>query len=96
MTRERVCNRLHIWSVIADFNKSDSHDVFPTILNYHKLYITSIDFRFQNFKIMLAIGRKSIEIGDSYQIREPAFPYIAHFGVKKGDIGSESTWLWDI
>ena len=44
----------------------------------------------------LAIGRKSTEAGDSYQLREPAVPYIAHFGGKKGDIGSENTWLWDI
>ena len=44
----------------------------------------------------LAIGRKSTEAGDSYQLREPAVPYIAYFGGKKGDIGSENTWLWDI
>ena len=44
----------------------------------------------------LAIGRKSTEAGDSYQLREPAVPYIAHFGGKKGDIESENTWLWDV
>ena len=44
----------------------------------------------------LAIGRKSTEAGDSYQLREPAVPYIAHFGGKKGDIGLENTWLWDV
>ena len=35
----------------------------------------------------LAIGRKSIEAGESYQLREPATPYGAHFGGKKGNIG---------
>jgi len=45
---------------------------------------------------VLAIGRKSTEAGDSYQLREPAVPYIAYFGVKKADIGPENTWLWDI
>jgi len=44
----------------------------------------------------LAIGRKSTETGDSYQLREPAVPYIAHFGGNKGDIGPENTWLWGI
>jgi putative transposase len=44
----------------------------------------------------LAIGRKSTEAGDSYQLREPAVPYIAHFGGKKGNIGLENTWLWDV
>ena len=44
----------------------------------------------------LAIGRKSTEAGDSYQLREPAVPYIAHFGAKKGGIGADNTRLWDI
>ena len=44
----------------------------------------------------LAIGRKNTEAGDSYQLREPAVPYIAHFVGKKGDIGLENTWLWDV
>ncbi|MFZ0450635.1 MAG: hypothetical protein WAL98_15455, partial [Desulfatiglandaceae bacterium] len=44
----------------------------------------------------LAIGRKSTEAGDSYQLREPAVPYIAHFGGKKGDIGLENTYLWGV
>ena len=38
----------------------------------------------------LALGRKSIEAGESYQLREPSIPYSAHFGVKKGDIGPEN------
>jgi putative transposase len=45
---------------------------------------------------VLAIGRKSIKAGDSYQLREPAAPYLTHFGRKKDDIGPENTYLWDI
>jgi putative transposase len=45
---------------------------------------------------VLAIGRKSLEAGDSYQLREPVSPYIAPFGVKKDDIGLENTWLWGV
>jgi hypothetical protein len=44
----------------------------------------------------LAIGRKQIGAGDSYQLREPASPYNAHFEIKKEDIGPENTWLWDV
>jgi len=43
----------------------------------------------------LALGRKSIEAGESYQLREPFIPYSAHFGVKKGDIGPENTYFWN-
>jgi len=45
---------------------------------------------------VLAIGRKSIEAGETYQLREPAVPYGAHFGVKKGNIGAENTYFWDV
>jgi len=44
----------------------------------------------------LAIGRKSIGGGDSYQLREPEIPYGHHFGAKKDDIGFENTYLWDV
>ena len=44
----------------------------------------------------LALGRKSIEAGGSYQLREPSIPYNARFGVKKGDIGHENTYLWNV
>jgi putative transposase len=44
----------------------------------------------------LAIGRKSTEAEDSYQLREPAVPYIAHFSGKKNDIGPENTFFWDV
>ena len=45
---------------------------------------------------VLATGRKSIEVGKSYQLREPATPYGTHFGAKKGDIGPENTYSWDV
>ena len=44
----------------------------------------------------LAIGRKRMEAGDSYQLREPAVPYIAHFVGKKSDIGPENTYFWEV
>jgi len=45
---------------------------------------------------ILAVGRKSIGTGDSYQLREPSIPYGAHFGAKKCDIGPENTYFWDV
>ena len=44
----------------------------------------------------LAIGRKSIEAGESYQLREPAITYGAHLGVKKSDMAPENTYFWDV
>ena len=44
---------------------------------------------------VLTIGRKSIEAGESYQLREPAVPYKAHFGTQKCDIEPENTYFWD-
>ena len=44
----------------------------------------------------LALGRKRIEAGEAYQLREPSIPYSAHFGVKKGDIEPENTYLWNV
>jgi len=44
----------------------------------------------------LALGRKSIEAGESYQLREPVVPYNAHFEVKKGNIGPENTYFWNV
>ena len=43
---------------------------------------------------VMAIGRKSNEAGDAYQLREPAAPYMAHFGGKRKDIGPENTYFW--
>ena len=44
----------------------------------------------------LAIGRKSTQSGESFQLREPAAPYKADFGVKKRNIGPENTFLWSV
>ena len=44
----------------------------------------------------LAIGRKSTQSGESFQLREPAAPYKAAFGVKKRNIGPENTFLWSV
>ena len=45
---------------------------------------------------VLAIGRKSIKAGESYQLRETSIPYGDHFGGKKGDIGPENTYFWNV
>ena len=44
----------------------------------------------------LALGRKSIEAGGSYHLREPSIPYVAHFGFKKGDIGPKDNYFWNV
>lgn len=44
----------------------------------------------------LASGRKKIEAGESYQLREPSAPYNVHCGVKKGDIGLENAYFWNM
>ncbi len=43
-----------------------------------------------------AIGRKSNSDGDSYQLREPAGLYNAHFEAEKGDISLENSHLWNV
>jgi len=40
------------------------------------------------------IGRRRIEAGDSYQLREHPNGYGDVFGVKKSDIGPENTYFW--
>ena len=44
----------------------------------------------------LALGRKSIEAGESYQLREPSVPYNVHLGAKKSDIASKNTYFWNV
>ena len=44
----------------------------------------------------MAMGRKTLESGESFQLREVQYPYIAHFGVKKSDIGPQNTYVWDL
>ena len=38
----------------------------------------------------------STEAEDSYQLREPGVPYIAHLLGKKDDVGPENTFLLDV
>jgi hypothetical protein len=52
--------------------------------------------RVKSLKGVLAIGRKSIEAGESYQIRKPPVSYRAHFGVEKSDIGYENNYYLDV
>jgi len=42
------------------------------------------------------VGRKSREVEESYQLREPAVPYSDHFVGKKGDRGPENIYFWSI
>ena len=42
----------------------------------------------------LALGRKSIESGDSHQLRESQVPYGDHFEAKKIEIAAENTYEW--
>jgi putative transposase len=43
----------------------------------------------------LALGRKKIEAGESYQLREPSAEYNVNFRVKKDDIGPENAYFWN-
>ena len=43
---------------------------------------------------VLAIGRKSFGVGESYQLREPSIAYGDHFGAKNDDIGPENSHFW--
>jgi putative transposase len=35
------------------------------------------------------------EAGESFQLKEVQYPYIAHFGAKKSEIGTQNTFVWD-
>ena len=41
-------------------------------------------------------GRKVVEAGSVYQLREPQVSYPAHFGLENDDIGAENTYFWDV
>ena len=43
-----------------------------------------------------ARGRKVVEAGPAYQLREPQVSYSAHFGLENDDIESENTCFWDV
>jgi len=36
-----------------------------------------------------------LEAGESFQLKEVQYPYIAHFGAKKSEIGAQNTYVWD-
>ena len=41
------------------------------------------------------MGRKALEAGESFQLKEDQYPYIADFEAKKSDIGAQNTYVWD-
>ena len=41
-------------------------------------------------------GRKVVEAGSVYQLREPQVSYPAHFDLENDDIGAENTYFWDV
>jgi len=52
----------------------------------------------QNVKLLMggmALGRKVLETGESFQLKEGQNPYIAHFGAKKNDIDVQNTYFWN-
>ena len=44
---------------------------------------------------ILAIGRKSIEAGESFQLREPEVSYHIDLGIENEDIGVENSSFWN-
>ena len=44
---------------------------------------------------VLAQGRKSIEAGELYQLREAKISYGDHFGAKKSEIELENACIWE-
>jgi len=52
----------------------------------------------QNVKELMggmALGRKVLETGKSFQLKEVQYPYITLFGAKKSKIGAQNTYVWD-
>ena len=43
----------------------------------------------------MALGRKVLETEESYRLKEVQYPYIAHSGAKKSEIGAQNTYVWD-
>ena len=43
-----------------------------------------------------AKGRRVMEDGGGYQLREGAIPYTALFGAEKGDIAPENTYFGNV
>lgn len=44
----------------------------------------------------MASGRKVVESGGSFHLRETQSPYIDHFGAKKGEIDPENAYFWKL
>jgi len=42
-----------------------------------------------------AKGRKVLESGEVFQLREPTFSYSLNFGTKNNDIGGENGYFWN-
>ena len=52
----------------------------------------------ENVKVLMggmALGRKVLGAGESFQLKEMQYPYIAHLGAKKSEIGAQNTYVWD-
>jgi hypothetical protein len=43
----------------------------------------------------MALGRKVLESGESFQLKEDQYPYSAHFGAEKSEIDAQNTYVWD-
>jgi len=43
----------------------------------------------------MALGRKVLDKGESFQLKEVQYPYNAHFGAKKSEIGAQNTYVWN-
>jgi len=41
------------------------------------------------------LGRKALEAGESFQLKEDQNLYIADFEAKKSDIGVQNAYVWD-
>jgi putative transposase len=53
----------------------------------------------ENTKQALGIrakGRKVVESGEAYQLRELRISFPANFGFENDDIGVENTYFWDV
>jgi hypothetical protein len=42
------------------------------------------------------MGRKVVEAGEAYQLREPQVSYPANLDLENDDIGAENTYSWNV
>jgi hypothetical protein len=84
-----------IFCVIPSIHLTDSQP-FPTCFHF-KLRISPqfIPFKKQALGIR-AKGRKVVEAGEAYQLRELQVSYPANFGLENDDIGAENTYFRDV